>query len=156
MIRPARPDDANAIHRFIVELAETEAFPGEVSARPSDVHAALFGARPSAEAVVAEADGVPVGFALFYPTYSTIEGRPGIHLEDLYVGEAYRGSGLGHRFLEHLARLARDRGCARVEWWVLRTNEPAIKFYLGLGARLLDEIDVFRLDGNSLARNAGD
>ncbi|MFC4059564.1 GNAT family N-acetyltransferase [Planomonospora corallina] len=150
LIRPAEPGDADVLHRFIVELAEAEQFPGEVTARPRDVAEALFGPRPVAEAVIAEAGGEPVGFALFYPTYSTIVGRPGIHLEDLYVRPEHRGGGLGRVLLGHLAKLAVERGCGRLEWWVLRTNDPALRFYRRLDARGLDEIEVMRLDGEAL------
>ncbi|MGK5740474.1 N-acetyltransferase family protein [Micromonospora sp. URMC 103] len=156
VIRPAEPDDVPVLHRFIVELAEAEDFPGEVTAEARDVAEALFGARPVAEAVVATVDGEPVGFALFYPTYSTILGRPGIHLEDLYVRPEWRGGGLGQKLLAHLAELAVRRGGARLEWWVLRTNDPALRFYRRLHARALDEIEVLRLDGDALRRLAGD
>jgi GNAT superfamily N-acetyltransferase len=150
VIRAAEPEDVDVLHRFIVELAETEQFPGQVSARPQDVAEALFGARPVAEAVVATIDGGPAGFALFYPTYSTILGRPGIHLEDLYVRPEHRGAGLGQALLAHLAELAVQRGCGRLEWWVLRTNEHALRFYRRLHARGLDEIEILRLDGDHL------
>ncbi len=130
-IRPAGPGDVEALHAFVVALAEAEDFPGEVTARPEDLRAALFGEVPVARAVVATVDGIAVGFALWYPTYSTVVGRPGLHLEDL-------------------AREALERGCARLEWWVLRTNEPALRFYRRLHARGLDEIEVMRLDGGSL------
>jgi len=138
------------LHRFVVELAEGEDFPGTVSARPDDLRQALFGASPVAEAVVATIDGEPAGFALYYPTYSTVLGRAGIHLEDLYVRPEHRGSGLGRALLAHLADLAVRRGGARLEWWVLRTNEPALRFYRRLRARALDEIEVHRLDGEVL------
>lgn len=150
VIRPARLDDVDTIHGFIVDLAIAEDFPGEVRARPADVATALFGESPIAEALVATVDEEPVGFALFFSTYSTIEGRPGVHLEDLYVSPAHRGSGLGRLFLASLAQIAIDRDCARLEWWVLRTNEPALRFYRRLGARGLDEIEVMRLEGGSL------
>ncbi|WP_307827580.1 GNAT family N-acetyltransferase [Planomonospora sp. ID82291] len=149
-IRPAQPEDVDVLHRFVVELAEVEEFPGEVTARPQDLAAALFGPRPAAEAVVAVVDGAPAGFALFYSTYSTIVGRPGIHLDDLYVRAEHRGSGLGRALLGHLAQLAVERGCGRLEWWVLRTNDPALRFYRGLRARALGEIEVMRLDGEVL------
>jgi GNAT superfamily N-acetyltransferase len=150
LIRPAEPGDVDVLHRFIVELAEAEDFPGAVTAEPQNVAEALFGARPVAEAVVATIGGEPVGFALFYPTYSTIVGRPGIHLEDLYVRPEHRGSGLGQKLLAHLAELALSRGGGRLEWWVLRTNEPALRFYRRLRARGLDEIEIMRLDGEGL------
>jgi len=146
-IRPATSSDVADLHRFIVELAEAEEFPGAVTAQPADVAAALFGPDAMAEAVVAEVDGRPVGFALFYPTYSTVLGRRGIHLEDLYVVEEHRGGGLGREILAHLAHLAVMRGCARLEWWVLRTNVAALRFYARMQARDLDEIEILRLEG---------
>lgn len=149
-VRPAHPDDVETLHRFVVELAEAESFPGDVQAKPIDLADAMFGPRPIAEAVVATVDERPVGVAIFYPTYSTILGRQGIHLEDLYVEHAFRGHGIGQALLAHLARLAADRDCARLEWWVLRTNEHAIRFYERLRARGLDEIEVMRLEGNAL------
>ncbi|MDG4797615.1 GNAT family N-acetyltransferase [Micromonospora sp. WMMD1082] len=156
LIRPAQPGDAEVLHRFIVELTEAEGFPGEVTAQPADVARALFGAHPAAEAVVATVAGEPVGFALYYPTYSTVAGRPGIHLDDLYVRPEQRGNGVGRALLAHLAALAVARGCARLEWWVLRTNDPALRFYRRLHARTLDELDVLRLDGERLHALAAD
>jgi GNAT superfamily N-acetyltransferase len=148
-MRPAQPADVETLHRFVVELAATEEFPGEVTAQPADLAVALFGAEAVAQAIVAEIGGLPVGFALYYPTYSTIVGRPGIHLEDLYVAEEFRGAGVGQALLARLAELAHARG-GRLEWWVLRTNEPALRFYRRLAARGLDEIEVMRLDGDAL------
>ncbi|WP_433527982.1 N-acetyltransferase family protein [Micromonospora sp. CA-263727] len=150
VIRPAEPGDVEVLHRFIVELTEAEEFPGEVTAEPADVAQALFGARPVAEAAVATIDGEPVGFALYYSTYSSVVGRPGIHLDDLYVRPEHRGDGVGRALLTHLAELAVRRGCGRLEWWVLRTNDPALRFYRRLHARTLDELDVLRLDGERL------
>ncbi len=149
-IRPAGPADVDDLHAFVVALAEAEQFPGEVTARPEDLREALFGEAPVARAVVATTGSDAVGFALYYPTYSTIVGRPGLHLEDLYVRAEHRGAGVGLLLLRHLAREALARGCARLEWWVLRTNEPALRFYRRLHARGLDEIEVMRLDGRSL------
>lgn len=149
-IRPAEPGDVDVLHRFVVELAETEQFPGEVTARAEDLDRALSGEVPVAEAVVATIEDEPVGFALYYSTYSTVVGRPGLHLEDLYVRADHRGSGTGLLLLTHLARVAVERGCGRLEWWVLRTNEPALRFYRRLRARGLDEIEVMRLDGEDL------
>lgn len=100
LIRPAIESDVDVLHRFIVELAEVEDFPGAVTAQPEDVAAALFGTDPVAEAAIAIVDGEPAGFALFYPTYSTVLGRPGIHLEDLYVAEEHRGGGLGRGLVD--------------------------------------------------------
>jgi GNAT superfamily N-acetyltransferase len=149
-IRPAQPDDVDVLHQFIVELAAAEQFPGEVTAQPDDLARALFGEGAVAEAILATLKEQPVGFALFYPSYSTIVGRPGLHLEDLYVCDEHRGAGLGLFLLAHLARTAVERGCARLEWWVLRTNDPALRFYRRLQARGLDEIEVMRLEGDPL------
>ena len=150
VFRPAQARDAEVLHRFIVELAAAERFPGEVVARPVDVAQALFGPDPVAEAVLATVDGDPVGFALFYPTYSTVLGRRGLHLEDLYVSEAHRSGGLGRALVAHLAALAVQRGCARLEWRVLRTNVHALRFYDRLQARGVDEVEVRRLEEGAL------
>ena len=149
VIRPAEPADIEVLHRFIVELTVAEGFPGEVTAEPADLMPALFGSRPSAEAVVATINDEPIGFALYYPTYSTVVGRTGIHLDDLYVRPEHRGAGVGRALLAHLAGLA-VRGGGRLEWWVMRTNDPALRFYRRLQARTVDEIDVLRLDGEQL------
>ena len=156
VFRPAQPGDVEVLHRFVVELAEVEQFPGSVTAQPYNVGDALFGPQAVAEAVIADVDGEPVGFALFYPTYSTVLGRRGMHLEDVYITDQYRGAGLGRALLAHLARLAVERGCARLEWWVLRTNVAALRFYARLHARDLREIDVLRLDGVALLDLAAD
>ncbi len=148
-LRAAQPDDVDILHRFIVELAEAEQFPGEVTAQPDDLARALFGEDAVAEAVLATWGEQPVGFALHYPSYSTISGRSGVHLEDLYVRAEHRGAGIGMSLLAHLARTAAQRG-GRLEWWVLRTNDPALRFYQRLRARGLDEIEVMRLDGEPL------
>ena len=132
-----------------------EQFPGEVTARPEDLASALFGEDAVAEAVLAICEEEPVGFALHYPSYSTITGRAGVHLEDLYVSAEHRGAGIGLSLLAHLARTAAQRG-GRLEWWVLRTNDPALRFYRRLHARDLDEIEVMRLDGEALRALAAD
>jgi ribosomal protein S18 acetylase RimI-like enzyme len=155
LIRAAQPDDVEVLHRFILELAEAEQFPAPVTAQPDDLAEVLFGPRPVAEAVLATVDGQPAGFALFYPIYSTVLGRTGIHLEDLYIRPEQRGSGLGRALIAHLARLAIERGGARLEWGVLRTNEDAIRLYRRLQARPLEEIEIFRLEGDVLHDLAG-
>jgi len=155
LIRPAAPDDLEVLHRFVVQLAEDEEFPGGVHARPEDLSGALFGADPVARALVAQAEGEPIGFALYYFAYSTIMGRRTLHLEDLYVVAEHRSRGAGRLLLHELARTALAHGCARFEWWVLRTNDPAIGFYRRLGAREVDEIHVMRLEGAGLAALAG-
>ena len=114
----------------------------------------LFGARPAAEVVIAEAEGAPVGFALFFQNYSTFLAQPGIYLEDLYVRPEARGRGIGRALLGHLARLAVERGCGRLEWWVLDWNASAIAFYRGLGAEPMDDWTVYRLAGDALRRTA--
>lgn len=153
-IRQAVEGDVEILHRFVVELAEAEDFPGTVHAGPEDLAGALFGPDPVAEALVAEWDGEPIGFALYYFAYSTIMGRRTLHLEDLYVVPGHRSRGAGRILLGELARTAQRHRCARFEWWVLRTNDPAITFYRRLGARELDEIHVMRLEGEGLAELA--
>jgi GNAT superfamily N-acetyltransferase len=154
-IRPAAEADVPLILRFIRELAEYERLLHEVVATEDRLRDTLFGPRPGAEVVIAEdEDGEPLGFALFFHNYSTFLAQPGIYLEDLYVRPEARGRGAGRALLAHLARLARERGCGRLEWWVLDWNEPAIRFYRSLGARPMDEWTVFRLAGADLDRLA--
>jgi GNAT superfamily N-acetyltransferase len=105
---------------------------------------------PAAEVVIAEAGGTSVGFALFFHSFSTFLGLPGIYIEDLYIEPAWRGKGIGRALLSYVARLAKERGCGRLEWAVLDWNEPAISFYKKLGARPLDDWTIFRLTGNAL------
>jgi GNAT superfamily N-acetyltransferase len=114
----------------------------------------LFGDRPAAEAVVAEQDGEPAGFALYFTTFSTFLCRPGIWLEDVYVRPERRRAGIGRALLRHVAALAVERDCGRMEWSALDWNEPALRFYAGLGARPLDDWIVHRLDGDALRRLA--
>jgi GNAT superfamily N-acetyltransferase len=151
-IRPALPDDAATIATLIGELAAYEKLAHEAQATAEDIRRSLFGPRPFAEALIAEADGEPVGFALFFHNFSTFRGRPGIYLEDLFVRPEHRGKGLGKALLAQLARLAVERGCGRLEWAVLDWNEPSIAFYRSLGARAMDEWTVYRLDGEALER----
>ena len=153
-IRAAEGADAPLVLRFIRELAEYERLLHEVEATEDRLRETLFGALRRAEVVIAELDGEPVGFALFFHNYSTFLARPGIYLEDLYVRPEARGRGAGRALLAHLARLAKERGCGRLEWWVLDWNEPAIRFYRALGARPMDEWTVFRLTGPDLDRLA--
>jgi GNAT superfamily N-acetyltransferase len=154
-IRPATPADVALILRLVRELAEFEREPDAVEATEDMLAAALFGDRPAAEAVIAELDGAPVGFALFFQNFSTWTGRPGIYLEDLYVTPAARGSGTGTALLRHLAGIALDRGCGRFEWAVLDWNEPAINFYRAMGAVGMDEWRVQRVAGDALVKLAG-
>lgn len=151
-IRPATPADLPLIAQLIRDLAEYEQLAHEVRFDEAVLGQKLFGARPYAEVVIGEIDGAPQGFALFFHNFSTFEGKPGIYLEDLFVRPAARGSGLGKALLSHLAMLALERDCARLEWSVLDWNEPAIGFYKNLGARLMDEWTVMRVDGAALAQ----
>jgi GNAT superfamily N-acetyltransferase len=156
MIRPATPADIPAIRALIVALAVYEREPDAVKATEDDLHDALFGARPLAEAVLAEVDGKPVGVALFFTSFSTWVGKGGLYLEDLFVVPEARGLGLGKALLVHLAGIAVARGYARFEWSVLDWNEPAIGFYKGLGAVMQDEWTKMRVDGEALVRLAGE
>src|SRR5665213_4593778 len=153
-IRPVREEDLELVLEFIRELAEYERLAHEVTATAQDIRAALFGARPSAEAVIGCLDGEACGFALFFHNFSTFLGRPGLYLEDLYVRPGARGRGLGSRMLAWLARLALQRGCGRFEWAVLDWNEPALKVYRGLGARAADDWTIQRVTGDALVQLA--
>ena len=153
-VRPATPADVSVILRFVRELAAFEREPDAVTATESVLAAALFGESPAAEAVLAEREGEPVGFALFFHNFSTWEGRRGLYLEDLYVTPAARGQGAGAALLRHLAALAVARGCARFEWSVLDWNEDAIAFYRAMGAVGQEEWTVQRVSGAALARLA--
>jgi GNAT superfamily N-acetyltransferase len=153
-VRPATPADLPLIAELIRALADYEKLAGEVRFEEAVLGEKLFGARPYAEVVIGEVDGVGEGFALFFHNFSTFEGRPGIYLEDLFVRPGARGSGLGKLLLSHLAALAVERDCARLEWSVLDWNEPAIGFYRKLGARPMDGWTVMRLVGADLARLA--
>jgi len=153
-IRPATPQDAALILRFIRELAEFEREPDAVKATEESLAHALFDER-SAEAVIAEQEGKPMGFALFFHNFSTWTGRKGLYLEDLYVTPEARGSGVGTALLRHLAGIALDRDCGRFEWAVLDWNTPAIDFYTAVGAESLDEWRIRRVTGDALAKLAG-
>jgi GNAT superfamily N-acetyltransferase len=146
--------DVPLILRFIRGLAEYEKLAHEVVATEQDLRETLFGPRPGAEVVLAYAGAEAVGFALFFHNYSTFLGRPGLYLEDLYVLPEARGRGVGRALLAHLARLARERRCGRLEWWVLDWNESAIRFYRSLGAAPMDQWTVYRMTGQALERLA--
>ena len=150
MIRPATPADVPVVLELVRELAAYEREPDAVEATEAMLAEALFGEHPAASCHVAELAGDVVGFALWYVTFSTWKGRPGLWLEDLFVRPAARGSGLGKALLQELAQVCVDRGYARFEWWVLDWNEPAQGFYRSLGARPEDDWTVWRLDGEPL------
>jgi GNAT superfamily N-acetyltransferase len=149
-IEPASTDDVPVILRMIEALAEYEKLGHEVVATEEGLRAALFGGRPFGEVVIGYMDAEPVGFALFFHNFSTFRGAPGLYLEDLFVYPQWRRQGFGRRLLVHLAALAVERGCHRMEWSVLDWNESAIDFYRRAGARLLDDWRTFRLTGDAL------
>ncbi len=155
IIRAAQTDDIGTIQAFILALADYERLAHEVKADRETLARYLFGERPMAEVLIAEAEGAAVGFALFFHNFSTFEGRPGLYLEDLFVLPEARGLGAGKALLSSLAALAIERDCARLEWSVLDWNEPSIAFYRALGARPMDEWTVQRVDGQALVRLAG-
>ncbi|HEX7809185.1 MAG TPA: GNAT family N-acetyltransferase [Thermoanaerobaculia bacterium] len=153
-IRFATESDVPLITRFIRELAEYERLGHEVVATEDKVRETVFGPRPYAEVLIAEAEGDPVGFALFFHNYSTFLARPGIYLEDLYVRPELRGKGYGKALLAKLAAIARERTCGRFEWAVLNWNEPAIQFYRSLGALPMNHWTVYRVTGEELDKLA--
>lgn len=154
MIRPATPADVPTIAALIRALAEYEKLSHEVVLDEAALRDHLFGPRPFAEVLMAEADGRAVGFALFFPNYSTFLAKPGLYLEDLFVLPEYRGRGLGKGLLVALAKLAADRGCGRLEWAVLDWNEPSIQFYQSLGAVPKDEWVLYRMTGDAIRKLA--
>jgi len=149
-IRQATPDDLQLILQFIQELAEYEKLSHEVTASVEQLRSTLFGSSPAAEVVIASYADRPVGFAVFFASYSTFLGKPGLYLEDLFVRPEARGNGIGRALLEYLARVTVERGWGRLEWRVLDWNQPSIGFYRRLGAEPLDDWTVFRLTGRSL------
>jgi GNAT superfamily N-acetyltransferase len=158
-IRAATSADLPLIAELIRALADYEELAHEVRFDAAVLGEKLFGQNnghePYAEVIIGEIDGVAQGFALFFHNFSTFEGKPGIYLEDLFVRPEARGSGLGKALLAHLAKLAVERDCARLEWAVLDWNKPAIGFYRSLGARAMDEWTTMRLDGADLRALGG-
>ncbi len=150
-IRSAVASDLDTIIVFIRALADYERLADAVRLDRAILDRHLFGERPMAEVIMAEDGGKPIGFALFFHNFSTFEGKPGIYLEDLFVIPQARGADAGKALLAELARLAVERGCARLEWSVLGWNAPAIAFYESLGAVPMDEWTIFRLDDAALA-----
>jgi GNAT superfamily N-acetyltransferase len=155
-IRPAERSDVGLLLSMIRELAEYERARERATGTEELLEEALFGDEPAAEAVIAEVDDEPVGFALFFGTFSTWLCRRGLYLEDLYVRPAHRRGGVGRSLLSHVARIAVERGCARLDWSALAWNTPALDFYDALGAQRMDEWAGLRLEGESLARVAGE
>jgi GNAT superfamily N-acetyltransferase len=153
-IRPALAIDAALVHHFIVALATYEREPDAVQVSPDELRVQLGWQPPPFEALIAELGTEPAGFALYYHSYSTWRGRRGIWLEDLFVEDRWRRHGVGRALLLEVARIARARGCPRLEWSVLDWNQPAIEFYRALGAEPQDEWTAFRLTGDALSRLA--
>jgi GNAT superfamily N-acetyltransferase len=153
-IRKAEPSDAALIFHFIRELAEYERLAHEVDATEADIAKALFGPNPRVFADIAEWEGEPAGFALWFYNFSTFRGRHGIYLEDLFVRPELRSKGIGRALLRHLAGRCVAEGLARLEWWVLDWNEPALKVYRSIGAMPMDEWTVQRVTGEALQRLA--
>lgn len=151
VLRPATAADAGLILRFIIELAVYEKEPDAVVTDQDGIAASLFGQGVTARALIAELDGEPVGYAVWFASYSTWLGRNGLYLEDLYVTPEMRGRGVGKAILRQLAALAVAQGCGRMEWSVLDWNAPAIAFYESVGARPQSEWTVFRLTGDALS-----
>ena len=154
-LRPARPADASELLRLIHALAVYEKLEHMAVGTPPMLHDALFGPRRSCEALIAEVDARAVGFALFFTTFSTFLCKPGLYLEDLFVEPAQRGAGIGKALLRRLAALALERGCGRFEWRVLDWNEPSIRFYESLGAKVLPEWQLVRMTEGEIAALAG-
>ena len=150
-VRVATADDVALVHRLMRGLAVYEKLEHALVSTEADLAEALFGAHPACEALVAEVEGKPVGFALYYRNYSTFVGKPGLYLEDLFVVPEARGKGAGKALLARLATITVERGYARLEWAVLDWNDPAIGFYKSLGAVPMDEWTVYRMSGQALA-----
>ena len=155
MIREATEADVPLILQFIRDLAEYERLADRVVATEEMLRRTLFGSPRFAEVIIAEDDGQPAGFALFFHNFSTFLGRRGLYLEDLFVKPPFRGRGIGKRLLVELARIAIARGCGRFEWSVLDWNEPSIGFYKSLGARPMDDWTIYRVSGSALTELAG-
>lgn len=154
-IRRARPDEAGLVLAFIRELADYEKLSHEVDATEAMIATALFGDRPQLHCAIAEWDGEPAGFAVWFVNFSTFSGRHGLYLEDLYVRPSHRGRGLGKALLAYLARECVDNGWSRLQWAVLDWNAPSIAFYKSLGAEMMDDWTLCRVTGAALIRLAG-
>lgn len=154
-IRRAGPDDASLVLEFIRAIAEYEKLSHQVVAGVDDIRRALEGEPPQVDVLLADWDGRPAGFALFYRNFSTFTGKGGIHLEDLFVHPEFRGCGIGRALFHEVAGVATRRGCPRVEWVALDWNRPALDFYHAHGATELAEWRLFRLEGAALRETGG-
>jgi len=155
-IRRARPDEAGLILSLVRELAEYEKLLHEVEATETDIEAALFGENPRLFCAIAEWEGEPAGFAVWFINFSTFSGRHGVYLEDFYVRPFYRGKGLGKVLLSHVAKACVAGGGSRLQWAVLDWNAPSIAFYKSLGAVMMDDWTLCRVTGAALTRLAGE
>ena len=154
-VREASEGDVPLLLTFIRELADYEKLSHEVVATEEGLRESLFAGRRYAEVLIAEHDGAPAGFALYFHNFSTFLGKPGIYLEDVYVRPEFRGTGIGRQLLVKLAHLALQRGCGRLEWSVLDWNEPSIGFYRQLGAVAMDDWTVYRVSDDALRKLGG-
>jgi GNAT superfamily N-acetyltransferase len=145
-IEKAKKEDSELLVYFIKELAKVEEFPFEVTVTSEDIQENLLSSNASAEAIICYKNDRPCGFAVYYYTFSTTTGKRGLHLDDLFIEPEYQGKGFGKQVLVYLSKLANKNRCARFEWWALKTNISAIKFYESLGAQQLEELSIFRLD----------
>ena len=153
-LRKALPDDSSLILSYIRELADYERAPEKAVATEADLRRHVFSESPLAFVVMAEWEGRPAGFALYFFNFSTWEGKPGLYLEDLWVRPEFRGKGIGKALLKRLAAIALERGCTRYVWQVLDWNTPSIEFYKAMGAELMKEWLTCRVEGEALARLA--
>jgi GNAT superfamily N-acetyltransferase len=153
IIRTAQESDTAVLLDFIRRLADYEKRLHEVTATEEDIRSVVFG-KKVAEAIIAEHEGIPAGFAIFFHNFSTFLGKPGIYIEDLFVCPEFRGKGLGKLLFSYIAQLAVERNCGRVEWTVLTWNEPAINFYKKIGAIPKSEWMLYKLSGNALEKLA--
>lgn len=149
-IKEAAETDIPLILKLIKELADAEKFPGEVQATEQQLKENLFGEHPAAEVLLLYVRGAPAGYVIFYHSFSTITGKRGLHLDDLYVRPEFQGRGIGKKALGRLATIAKNRGCGRFEWWALKWNSAATSFYENLGAQRMKELRIFRLQGDEL------
>jgi GNAT superfamily N-acetyltransferase len=150
VIKFATENDVPLILGFIKQLAQYEKLAHEVKATEDILRATIFGQKAYAEVIICYYKDNAVGFALFFHNFSTFLGKPGIYLEDLYIKPEVRGKGFGKKMLAYLAKLAKERDCGRLEWWVLNWNKTAIDFYKSLGAKPMNEWTVYRIDGEAL------
>jgi len=152
----AKDTDAKLILKYIGDLAIAEKFPFQVSVTLSDLERNLLGKEAVAKALILYLNEKPCGFAVYYYTFATTTGKRGLHLDDLYIEPEYQGKGIGKKTLIYLSQIAKEKECARFEWWALNTNDSAIKFYVNIGAKKLEEISVFRLNQSQIEGLAED